>query len=345
MPTSGKTSERILLRGLGLAFAVLLAGSNSSAFQYNGRTWCQDTVSFYAYSLGPTSTCAAGSPQTMADIVAAASQNWGTNCVVLDYLGTSGTVGCIPDMYNNCVGNLDGFNSVSMSPCKMDTTRFATAYSWWRTSGPDECCLLEVDICFNDDKVWWVDAGTIGCTGCADLYSVALHEVGHWMGLGHEDDAVGGVPQVMQSWISRCEFRRALTADDALGLARACEMRDYEPSRRCFPDHYHGPTTGVGDESPQLADYLGVCHPNPFNPSTTVEYSIRRAGHVSLRVYNVAGQLVATLVDEAQNPGLGLRSATWDGRDDQGRPVSSGIYFCSLVADGFSSTTKMVLLK
>jgi len=66
---------------------------------------------------------------------------------------------------------------------------------------------------------------------------------------------------------------------------------------------------------------------------------------VTLKVYNVAGQLVRTLVDDAR-VGAGVsRTATWDGRDDHGVPVASGVYFYRIVAKSFSQTRKMVLLK
>ncbi len=64
---------------------------------------------------------------------------------------------------------------------------------------------------------------------------------------------------------------------------------------------------------------------------------------VRLLVMDVSGKLVRTLVDEPQAGGL--HEAVWDGRDDRGGPVSSGIYFCVLDADGQRNTRKMVLLK
>ena len=101
--------------------------------------------------------------------------------------------------------------------------------------------------------------------------------------------------------------------------------------------------TAAGD--PVAREYsLAQNHPNPFNPTTTIRYSVAETGHVSLRVYNVAGQLVRTLVDEVQTPGV-VGTVTWDGRDGAGREVSSGIYFYKLLAKGFTETKKMILLK
>jgi hypothetical protein len=86
-------------------------------------------------------------------------------------------------------------------------------------------------------------------------------------------------------------------------------------------------------------------YPNPFNPSTRIEYRIKERAHVTLKIYNVAGQLVKTLVNEQQNPRVEAYTVQWRGRNDAGMPVSSGVYFYKLVANNFTQTKKMVLLK
>lgn len=85
--------------------------------------------------------------------------------------------------------------------------------------------------------------------------------------------------------------------------------------------------------------------PNPFNPVTTIRYSIPEAGQVRLTVHDVAGRLVRTLVDEDQAPRAGGYTVTWNGTNDAGRPVASGVYFCRLSANESSQTKKMVVLK
>lgn len=84
-------------------------------------------------------------------------------------------------------------------------------------------------------------------------------------------------------------------------------------------------------------------HPNPFNPSTTIRFDIAARGRATLRVYDVRGALVRTLLDETRDAGPG--SASWNGRDDLGRGVSSGLYFYRIESNGESRTRKMVLLK
>jgi serine protease len=91
-------------------------------------------------------------------------------------------------------------------------------------------------------------------------------------------------------------------------------------------------------------DYmLSQNHPNPFNPSTTISYSLPLAGEVTLRVYNVKGELVKTLVEGTQP--AGQYAVQWNGRNGEGREVASGIYFCCLEAGHLTQTKKMVLLK
>ncbi|KPK70819.1 hypothetical protein AMJ82_02220 [candidate division TA06 bacterium SM23_40] len=85
-------------------------------------------------------------------------------------------------------------------------------------------------------------------------------------------------------------------------------------------------------------------HPNPFSPSTAISYALPSNGErVCLRVYNIAGQLVRELVDEPQEAGAYM--VHWDGRNDRGSRVSSGVYFYRLEAGSRSLVRKMVMLK
>ncbi len=88
---------------------------------------------------------------------------------------------------------------------------------------------------------------------------------------------------------------------------------------------------------------LGQNYPNPFNPETSIPFSLANAGRVTLRVYDVSGRFVTTLLDE--NRGAGQHVARWDGRDARGRASSSGVYFVRLESDGTTETRKIVLLK
>jgi hypothetical protein len=83
--------------------------------------------------------------------------------------------------------------------------------------------------------------------------------------------------------------------------------------------------------------------PNPFNPETKISYFLPQASHVELVVFNVLGQRVRTLFDGYQD--AGTQTLIWDGRSDDGRQLSSGIYFYRLQSDNFQDTKKMTLMK
>jgi hypothetical protein len=88
---------------------------------------------------------------------------------------------------------------------------------------------------------------------------------------------------------------------------------------------------------------LGQNHPNPFNPETQIRYALPRDSEVKLFIYNVLGQRIRTLVAEHQT--AGYREIVWDGRNDAGDGVASGIYFYRLRADDYDEIRKMVMLK
>jgi len=88
---------------------------------------------------------------------------------------------------------------------------------------------------------------------------------------------------------------------------------------------------------------LSQNHPNPFNPQTCIGYALPQDAYVKLVIYNVLGQKVKTLVNESQS--AGYKTAWWDGKDENGEQVASGLYFYRLEADKFSEVKKMMLVK
>jgi hypothetical protein len=84
-------------------------------------------------------------------------------------------------------------------------------------------------------------------------------------------------------------------------------------------------------------------YPNPFNPETRIEYTLKKAGHVTVHIYNVLGEKVKRLLDQDQS--AGFYQINWDGKNDKGKSVSSGLYLYKLEVNGFSQAKRMLLLK
>ncbi|MCK9212426.1 MAG: T9SS type A sorting domain-containing protein, partial [Ignavibacteriaceae bacterium] len=100
----------------------------------------------------------------------------------------------------------------------------------------------------------------------------------------------------------------------------------------------------VEDNAPVPVEYiLQQNYPNPFNPSTTINYNLPTSGLVSLNVYDLLGREVASLVSTEQS--AGQHSATWNGKNNSGNAVPSGVYLYSLSAGNYKSTMKMILMK
>ncbi len=97
------------------------------------------------------------------------------------------------------------------------------------------------------------------------------------------------------------------------------------------------------DEIVIAATKLGNNYPNPFNPETNIAFSIKEAGFTTLEVYNMRGQLVKILVNEAKESGN--YTVTWDGKDNSNKNVSSGVYFYKMKTGKYVSTRKMILMK
>jgi hypothetical protein len=84
-------------------------------------------------------------------------------------------------------------------------------------------------------------------------------------------------------------------------------------------------------------------YPNPFNPETVIKFNLPQASPVTLKVYNVLGQAVNTLLDEPLS--AGSHSVSWNGKNAQGHDVASGVYFYRISAGGYESIEKMTLMR
>jgi len=94
---------------------------------------------------------------------------------------------------------------------------------------------------------------------------------------------------------------------------------------------------------PVFVTELGGNYPNPFNPETNIRYSLEKAGNVSIEIFNIRGQRVKSLLNAMMNEGE--HTVVWDGRDDDGRQVGSGMYLYIMKADGYTAVMRMTLMK
>jgi len=177
----------------------------------------------------------------------------------------------------------------------------------------------------------WTASDNVGVTavdlrlsrdGGASFETIALGEPND----GTFDWTVTGPPTT--------QARIEVTAHDAAGGSGA-DLSDANWSILPTP-------TGVGDRIP-TRDALYGAVPNPFNPATRIRYDLASHVQVSLDVYDVAGQRIKRLVDLAAGPGQFVTQ--WDGTNENGERVSTGVYFCRLTAGPYLEVRKMVLLK
>ena len=132
---------------------------------------------------------------------------------------------------------------------------------------------------------------------------------------------------------------------DLIGTGVNARVTSFHRADR-FNANYTGfvSTPTVVEAPPQpLAFALEANYPNPFNAATTIPFALPVGSHVTLEVYNVAGQLVTTLVDG--NRTAGVYHATWDGRTGDGQKAGSGAYLYRVRSDGFRDSRFMTLLK
>jgi len=89
---------------------------------------------------------------------------------------------------------------------------------------------------------------------------------------------------------------------------------------------------------------LSQNYPNPFNAATTIRYHLLKPAKVKIKIYNLQGKIVRNLISRDSGP-TGFQYAGWDGTDNRGVNVSSGVYLYQLTANGLSKTKKMLLLQ
>jgi len=105
---------------------------------------------------------------------------------------------------------------------------------------------------------------------------------------------------------------------------------------------YYGPISVLVNGRSSIYS-LHQAYPNPTKGTATIKYSLKVSGQTSLKIYNILGAEVKTLINECQD--ANDYEVIWDGRDNNGRDVSKGIYFYKLISGQFNATRKLILLR
>jgi len=126
-------------------------------------------------------------------------------------------------------------------------------------------------------------------------------------------------------------------------LNDSTNLRDEEV---LFADYFINEMNNLGVEQGLYIPEVYVLHqnyPNPFNPVTTLRYDLPEDAMVNITIYDMMGRIIKTMVNQNQNSGY--KSIQWDATNNQGQPVSAGVYLYTIEAGKFRQTKKMVLLK
>jgi hypothetical protein len=152
--------------------------------------------------------------------------------------------------------------------------------------------------------------------------------------------APGGGPDIVEITMDAAELEGGIYTGTVRVLSN-----DPDESIIDIPVTFTVNATGVDDPAGQLPTEFALHqnYPNPFNPITGIKFDLPKDSHVKLEIFNVLGQKVTTVLDEDMR--AGYRSVIWDGTDNNGHEVSSGVYFYKLIAGDHVFAKKMMMLK
>jgi hypothetical protein len=230
-------------------------------------------------------------------------------------------VGFVHDSYFEMTGGFGGGGIVSPLLTTSASSIFGPDFTFYAFGGcptPNNFDVLDAT-CYASVAVWYPDYG-------GDSYAAAIQS--------NQQNAAGYAARTM--WLG---FSWMFVRDDELSSP---------PDRYAlFADIYQWftglPLSDITEDEVPAACKLSQNFPNPFNPATTIRFDIKKKGHVRLRIYNVAGQLVKTLVDDVMDAGSYAKE--WKGSNNAGAEAASGVYFYRLEAGEYENVKKMVLLR
>jgi hypothetical protein len=169
----------------------------------------------------------------------------------------------------------------------------------------------------------------------------AIHKKGHRQDVDRDGDLDMVFHFKTQQTGIRCGDTEATLTGATFG-GQAITGTDAIQTVGCRPHHLQ--KDADAEEAGIPEEYtLFQNHPNPFNPATEIRFQLPEANHIVVRIFNILGEEIRTLVNQPYQPGS--HSVRWDGRDEHGNQVASGIYLYQLQAGDFSQIRKMSLLR
>lgn len=225
----------------------------------------------------------------------------------------------------------------------------------------DDGEILEVDILLNEDYEWTTD--THDCTPKAgvplDIQSVVTHELGHALGIGHPNMSYTGCPTMLQGGRQgNCSCGTPCLSDtEELGM-RTIEADDTDALDEIYgsggADSKSIVSEEGGDMSPKrvaagtsagrpAALALESISPNPFNPSTTITFTLPEEGAARIEVHSITGQMVRVMSTDVLP--AGRHQIEWDGHDGDMREAANGVYLVVLIAGGARDYKKVTHLR
>ncbi|MEZ4387216.1 MAG: right-handed parallel beta-helix repeat-containing protein [Candidatus Krumholzibacteriia bacterium] len=247
-----------------------------------------------------------------------------------------------------------GVNFYSDDPAELQLgDRVAiTGYPWWDSNGEIYLGLPVVDILEPGPSPVPMDVPVADLVGDFEWVGSLVRVNGRVVDEGVLDSPPWVYVRVGDSEASVVVYAHpgtdvdfsGIAVGDVLNIAGICTKAGAEVRLGPrFPADYEV-TTGVpGDEAPPARFELHPCSPNPFNPRTTIVYEVERSGPTILRIFDMVGRLVVTLVDE--EVAVGRHEVVWAGLDSGGRALPSGVYLSRLESSGQVAHGRMTLVR
>ena len=198
--------------------------------------------------------------------------------------------------------------------------------NWDITSVVDMTAIFENAITFNQDLSNWNTSNLIGMSSMFKNAQSFNQDLSHWD-------------------VSNVSHMSNMFDNAGLSDENKCEIQISFSINNYWPYDWSESCNLANDKDFNVPNIFSLHqnYPNPFNPNTTIRYNLPNEVHVTITIHELMGNKVITLVNSSKS--AGSSTIEWDARNEQGRPVSNGIYLYTIQAGEYRMTRKMVLLK